>query len=125
LKRLLAIVILVAMLLPTLNRVWILVDFAIHQDYIASVLCIKKDAPLNLCHGSCVLSDQLQQVEEEEERVPAPPEVMSEVVFFENPDNLHLLFLSATSKQVEFAEPANYRSSSFLDDVFRPPIFIS
>ena len=39
------------------------VDFKLRQDYIAKVLCIKKDEPITVCGGSCVLDDRLMRMD--------------------------------------------------------------
>ena len=54
------------MMLPGLNKLGILIDFQIRQDFIAEVLCINKEKPITVCHGQCYLSDQLQQAEEQQ-----------------------------------------------------------
>src|SRR5699024_7192955 len=40
------------------------VDFKIHQDYIAEVLCINRDKPELHCNGKCILMQKIKEVQE-------------------------------------------------------------
>lgn len=42
-----------------------MVDFKIHQDFIAQVFCINKYVPQSTCNGACHLKKQLKQTEED------------------------------------------------------------
>lgn len=55
-------------MLPSLQKVWIMVDFKINQEFIARVLCINKAKPKFACHGSCQLSKKLQEQENQEKK---------------------------------------------------------
>ncbi len=52
------------------NRLYVLVNFKLNQDYIAENLCEKKDEPESCCEGSCHLTQELNKVEEAEEKSP-------------------------------------------------------
>lgn len=39
----------------------IYLDFTLHRDYIAKVLCIRKDEPITVCGGRCFLVRQLKK----------------------------------------------------------------
>ena len=56
------------MLLPTLVKLSILIDFKINQDFISNVRCINRETPITLCKGKCYLSAQLKKVEEQKDR---------------------------------------------------------
>ena len=42
-------------------------DFEIRRDYIAEVLCVKKDEPITVCGGQCFLNNQLEQARQQQE----------------------------------------------------------
>ncbi len=65
-KKFLAIVIIAALLLPDLTNAGIWIDFILRQDYIAKVLCIQKEEPVNICQGKCFLSQQLLKAQQEQ-----------------------------------------------------------
>ncbi len=52
------------------NRIYVMVNFKINQDYIAENLCEKKDEPESCCEGSCHLTKELNKVEETEQQTP-------------------------------------------------------
>ncbi|EAY26897.1 hypothetical protein M23134_04847 [Microscilla marina ATCC 23134] len=71
------------LLLPNLQRVWILIDFKVNQDFIAKVLCINKEKPKLACHGSCHLSKKLQeQKKQEKKQVPQSQKDTHNILFF-------------------------------------------
>lgn len=41
------------------------VEYNVNYDYIVKFLCIQKDEPENLCHGSCHLKENLEKNEEQ------------------------------------------------------------
>lgn len=62
--------ILFAFLFQIGNRLYVLVNFKLNQDYIAENLCEKKDEPESCCEGSCHLTQELNKVEEAEKQTP-------------------------------------------------------
>jgi hypothetical protein len=65
-KKLTISLILVVMTLNYLRIVGPFFDYAINYDYIVSELCVEKDEPVNDCCGSCVVSENLSTVIEDE-----------------------------------------------------------
>ena len=55
-------------MIPSLVKFGIMIDFKINQDFIAKVLCINKDVPTSTCNGNCYLTRQLKKVEEPHEQ---------------------------------------------------------
>jgi hypothetical protein len=53
---------------PILVKVGIFVDFKVHQDFIAKVLCINKDKPMSNCNGKCILAQKLKKAEEPQKK---------------------------------------------------------
>ena len=47
------------MAVQCLYKLGLVAYFEINRDYIAEVLCIKKDEPMNTCHGQCFLKKNL------------------------------------------------------------------
>lgn len=66
-KKLTISLILVVMTLNYLRIVGPFFDYVINYDYIVTELCVEKDEPVNDCCGSCVVSDNLATVIEDEQ----------------------------------------------------------
>lgn len=49
------------------TKLYIIVNFAINQDYIAKNLCVNKDVPESCCEGKCHLEKELIEEEKKEE----------------------------------------------------------
>ena len=103
-----------------LNRMNILIDFKINQDYIAQMFCINKSEPVTQCKGSCYLSKQLRNSQEQEQSSSLPNE-KQEVTYYSSKYTLLL--------QVGFPADVNagfnyYQSSNsclHVLQVFHPP----
>ncbi|MBK7867524.1 MAG: hypothetical protein IPJ75_11395 [Ignavibacteriales bacterium] len=65
--------ILVVMTLNYLRIVGPFFDYALNYDYIVSELCVEKDEPVNDCCGSCVVSDNLTTIIEDEQEDASIP----------------------------------------------------
>lgn len=110
--------------LPSVVKIWILVDFKIHQDYIAEMLCINKDEPITMCNGKCYLEDQLQKAEEkEQEQIPQELKQKVEIFYL---SNLHMqlmdLFIDIDAIRQSTVSHDKY-CSSYLASIFHPPKF--
>jgi|688.fasta_scaffold805718_2 hypothetical protein len=67
-KKALAIVFTLLILLPILSKTSVFIWFKANQNYIASNLCINKDSKeIPDCEGCCVLNEQLKKVEDNSE----------------------------------------------------------
>ncbi len=64
-------------LLAMLRPVMPLLEYVVHQDYIAEFLCINKEKPELACEGKCYLMQKLNE-QHEEKRQNLPPIVMEE-----------------------------------------------
>ncbi len=126
LKQVISILIVIVFLMPSISRLCIMVDFNIHRDYIARVLCINKDKPQSSCNGKCHLKKQLKKVSESSEE--DKPKIFKEV------SALNLLMpecnlvlkcnaLVRTKQKLNFISP--FKISFFAHRFFRPPQFIS
>lgn len=56
------------MLMPSILRTSVLIDFALRHDYIAKVLCINQDKPELQCDGKCYLAQQFKKAEDNEKK---------------------------------------------------------
>ena len=52
-----------------INKIAILINFKINQEYIAENLCVNKDEPKSCCEGKCQLEKELIK-EEKKEKTP-------------------------------------------------------
>jgi len=65
--------ILIFLLLPNLYvDLVVYVAFKLQQDYIVQNKCLEKDEVVNTCQGSCVLTDQLKEVNKEQDNSKYP-----------------------------------------------------
>ena len=108
---------------PLLMKVSILVDFKIHQDFIAKVLCINKDKPMSNCNGKCILAQKLKKAEEPQKKeFPAALKERLEI-------NLYLtdIFIVNTESRLVAENNINlfkndpFFKSNFSTEVFHPP----
>ncbi|MEO1447961.1 MAG: hypothetical protein AAFV07_00450 [Bacteroidota bacterium] len=76
---------------------WPCVDYAVHQQYFAEVLCPNKDRPELKCQGKCVLMQKIQAAQQEPQSPDAPVPISVE-------DFLSLLFWEADPASM-FGEP--------------------
>jgi len=115
----------IAVMLPSLTKIGILIDFKINQDFIAEVLCINKEKPMSTCNGKCYLSEKLQEAEEQEEKqAPTSKKERLEVIYYYTKSSFD--FLLNTDCFISKVYPAcvdEFYTSSFIDDIFRPPKF--
>jgi hypothetical protein len=119
--RLLIGIAILSMLLQSLGRTVILINFKINQAYIAANLCENKDEPESMCEGNCQLKKQIEQTQEAAQQQP-PSFSFKELVLF-----------ARTVKKCLSAIPFSYSfkayspqcyaevSRGFLLSVFHPP----
>ena len=99
----------------------IYLDFEVRKDYIAKVLCIKRDKPMTVCGGSCYLAKKLDLAQKQEEKKEAINP--SEISFFHelnvqievSRNNFSIL----KSSFFKYNEPYSGLLNSF--DIFHPP----
>lgn len=118
-----SIALLLTFLLPSIIKVWILIDFKINQDYIAEVLCINKDEPKTGCGGKCYLSSQLKKQEEKEhEQVPLNSSDKIEILFVKEfmPEMNIQINVEDQKKRTHYLNKYTFQ---YLDQIFHPPQF--
>lgn len=109
-----------AVFLQSLAPLLILVDFKIHQDFIAEVLCINRDRPELQCNGQCHLQDKLSEQQQKEQQLPKQVEEKIPVFFMER---LPAFLLQHTPKHIITYLPYRPHLHDYLsaDDFFHPP----
>jgi hypothetical protein len=61
-----------------LSPLYPVVDYALHKEYIAKVLCENKDKPAMHCNGKCHLMKQIKKASEAERGNPAQTIVLEQ-----------------------------------------------
>jgi hypothetical protein len=80
-KRIVALLLFLAMQVPLMNQWGAVAYYRINRDYIAENLCVNRDKPMLNCNGQCYLAKKLKAAEEKEqksnsERLAKMPEVV-------------------------------------------------
>ncbi|MGQ1788112.1 MULTISPECIES: hypothetical protein [unclassified Saccharicrinis] len=125
LKQTLSILTIILFLLPTIGRIWIVIDFKIHQDYIAKVLCVNKDKPDNTCNGKCHLKKQLKKAQENPQSETSKNFKENSVLNLFLPEFDILLKSNSSIKEKQkqyFNTP--FKRSGYINKFFRPPKFL-
>lgn len=126
LKKAFSILMLIAILLPSLTKIGILIDFKINQDFIAAIFCINKEEPIVMCNGKCYLVEQLNKAEEQEEKqIPIHQEEQAEIIYYYS--NVSLERSDHTSTYLYKLNPAyenDFYPNAFVASIFRPPKLI-
>jgi len=103
--------------------VTIIVNFKINQDFIAKVLCVDKDKPESNCHGTCHLSKQLSETDNDDQK-KAPNKLKTKVetnLFLRSNSkgvNTYALGVNEAEDIYSFGE---FYTSAYITDIFRPP----
>lgn len=110
---------LVALAAQTFNSGFIMLDFFLHQSYIAQNLCINKDKPQMKCCGRCQLRKKIAQENSTQGQLPARKYNMTHLLFFND-------IISASSTYVcayksGYPELVNYFPSTVFFDILHPP----
>jgi hypothetical protein len=119
--RIVSLIILLSIVIQSSGRLAILINFKIHQEYIALVLCEKKDVPNNSCKGNCQLTKQLNQQQETEKQLP-PDVNLKEFVLYHSKSIYSTQdspFRKYRTTQFVFRESTLV--AGYISDVFHPP----
>ena len=108
---------------PIFIKVGILVDFKVHQDFIAKVLCINKDKPMSNCNGKCILAQKLKKAEEPEKReFPAALKERLEInLYLSDILKVNPGFHLGSENNIKSSQNDPFLKSNFSTDVFHPP----
>ncbi len=113
-------------MLPNLMKLAICIDFKINQDFIAEELCINKDKPELGCKGKCYLSNQLNEVEETNNKnIPENyKELFREVYYIKGNFDFSVFVDTAINPMQKTFYQEEIYSFSSITDVFHPPQII-
>ncbi len=121
-KKLIAIIAVLGILLHTFNQVVIVAQFYANQDYIAKNLCENRARPEKKCCGKCYLGKQLNKADDSKgNRNTASKLVLEEVTSFVLPQLITLSFIPVS----EIKSLLFNKESSILNRppgaIFHPP----
>lgn len=119
LKKIIAVIFLIAFATQIFSKVVIIVNFYLNQKYIAENLCVNKAKPAMRCCGRCQLSKKLNQEDHKDQQNPnrrVDNEVLSSKSFFAS------YHCTITSEKVNLNSFYNtLKLSSRSAEVFHPP----
>ena len=112
-----------AMMLPSLLKIGVLIDYKIHYDFIVKILCINKDEPIAECNGKCYLSTQLKNVDKQEDNPASIPKIINlEILYCYFNNSIDFLKQpNAYSSNCVVPYDNEFYNSSFIPDIFHPP----
>jgi len=111
-------------LLQSAGSTVILINFKMHQAYIARVQCEKKDIPQNSCKGNCQLTKKLNEQQETEKQLP--PTNLRECVLYHCKSTYLLPDINFhTIPETLFAFHNSIEVAGYLADVFHPPSLLT
>lgn len=119
-KKLVAIVALLGILLQTFSQVVTVADYYAHKDYIAKTLCENRDKPMMHCDGKCCLKKKLAK--QGKEQAPSPTNNKSEQVVLFFADNRYEVYpVTILSEANHYFNRNDLRTCAFHGSVFHPP----
>jgi hypothetical protein len=99
--------------------------FEINQDYIASTLCENRNKPELVCCGKCVLTKQLKNVDDAEQKgqknIPSKEERTASVSFVLPPYVNATITFNPRNSSVKRAVIPNLFDSELSKSIFHPP----
>jgi len=113
----------ISVMLPSLTKTGILIDFKINQDFITEAFCINREKPMTTCNGKCYLSKKLKKAEEQEEKqVPISQKERLEVVYYYVKSSFEFLFDTDNFlSKLNRAYINEFHSFLLITDIFHPP----
>ena len=119
-KKLVAIVALLGILLQTFSQVVTVADYYAHKDNIAKTLCENRDKPMMHCDGKCCLKKKLAK--QGKEQAPSPTNNKSEQVVLFFADNRYEVYpVTILSEANHYFNRNDLRTCAFHGSVFHPP----
>lgn len=111
------------LMFSNISKLWVLVDFAVHQDYISNTFCVNKAKPMLNCNGKCYLAQKLKEQEEKEKKqIPAALKEKSETVYVSNFSTLDIRHtITAQGIKLQPLFHLEHVSAKHLDRIFKPP----
>nr|WP_295926123.1 hypothetical protein [uncultured Dyadobacter sp.] len=122
-RPLIAYILLLAIMLPTLSPWGTIAYFKLNREYIAKVLCENRNRPQMRCNGKCYLAKKLKQQQEKQDKETSEKVRNTPVIQLFTPSTNTYSFESAA---VSFLEPVRFAHqllfySAPLGKLLRPP----
>lgn len=109
-------------LLAPLSKLWILASFEVNKAYIVQNLCEQKAKEDNICQGACHLNKQLEQAEQEAEKIPQNLKDKTEVLFCNSLQTIAWEMPTAYAvREKPLAYYANRKLTCFPKEILHPP----
>jgi hypothetical protein len=102
------------------SKVYIYVDFLIHQDYIAKNLCLEKEKPESTCAGNCQLRKELKEGTSQNE-VPCKVIQEKHEVQFASFSGIFLSEPKTINPEINHLIYSFSLSDKHIGDIFKPP----
>lgn len=123
-KRAVTILLILVMSLHGFYKLGVLTYFEVNRSYIAKVLCINKDEPVQQCNGHCYLKRNLQKAEEPSNSPVPPSKEKFEMVIFVS-DKPSYNFKTYPYPNAGNTAWLNKLQQGVKDPVFHPPLISS
>ena len=120
--RIFAYILLLGFILQSCSKQLIYTDYLVNKDFIASVLCINKNAPEKHCEGKCHLKKQLDQDTKQQEGGSSKSKITMELAFVA-PESI---VMEITSIQVasQYFYFQSRMLKSYTNSIFQPPCVV-
>jgi hypothetical protein len=113
----------ILMLLPllflTFSKWFVIIEFKINQQYIATHLCINRDKPWLHCNGKCFLKKKMQQQEQQDKTTGNSVKDKSDIFYYRNYNHFRVFVPSHIIPFNNFYQGKTYPSPTF--PFFHPP----
>ena len=111
-----------------LKPIFPVIEYIVNYEYISKVLCENKTKPMMHCNGKCHLMKELAKAADTEKPASSDkkgyPSIL-EILFFQDINSFKIASICFFDKKNKTTALSNFYSSSHLESLFRPPIFIS
>ncbi|HVT84014.1 MAG TPA: hypothetical protein VHD35_02370 [Chitinophagaceae bacterium] len=119
-KKIAALILLIGFAGQTFSQGIIILNFYIHQSYIAATQCENRYRPMLHCDGKCVLAKRLKQEEHRDQQNPelklsSKNEVLSSKSFFLHP------FAAESMHNKDYCVFSDNRTFDSSPSIFHPP----
>lgn len=119
-NRLIAIVLLLALISSNLSGLLVYIEFKANQKYIAVTLCENRDKPLLECNGQCYLIKKLKDSDEKERKQERTTQKKGAYDVFIISAPLVIVFEKPTPGKEEPAADA-FQLPQFCSEILHPP----
>lgn len=115
-------ILLIALLVQTGSRYFVMLDFEINKDFIAKNLCVNKDKPKCCCHGKCYLKKQLDKADNEQNSTGNTSQKDQQEVLFFAEEKSTLSFSPIREINIKhYSHEYSFSLQSRNGSIFHPP----